>query len=125
MMARNDQARQIVIDGKTYELSVDASLQSSAIRALGGQPELDEKVDSLSLPKRPFWLKTIIQLLRVYRLRISPRLGKRCLFEPSCSRYSELAFRQKGFVGGIRLTLGRLHRCHPGNGGVDTHDLEI
>ncbi|WP_375445142.1 membrane protein insertion efficiency factor YidD [uncultured Fibrella sp.] len=61
----------------------------------------------------------INKLLRWYRLRISPRLGQRCVYEPSCSRYAELAFRKHGFYTGLSLTINRLKRCKPGLGGTD------
>ncbi|HCQ16660.1 MAG TPA: membrane protein insertion efficiency factor YidD, partial [Cryomorphaceae bacterium] len=47
------------------------------------------------------------------------RLGNRCVFDPSCSHYAEQAFREKGFFKGVKLTLIRLRRCNPSNGGTD------
>ena len=58
--------------------------------------------------------------LRAYRVLISPLLGPRCRFYPSCSRYAEIAVRSHGSVKGGWLALRRLARCHPWNpGGVD------
>ncbi|HLG20711.1 MAG TPA: membrane protein insertion efficiency factor YidD [Bdellovibrionota bacterium] len=55
-----------------------------------------------------------------YRIFLSPILGPRCRFHPSCSRYAEEAIRQHGFLRGLILSLGRLVRCHPWNdGGFD------
>jgi putative component of membrane protein insertase Oxa1/YidC/SpoIIIJ protein YidD len=101
------------------ELRVDPSLAPSVMRAFCGTTALDAEVDALPLPQKPLWLRTFVRLLRWYRSAISPHLGQRCGFEPSCSRYSELAFRQFGFVRGAAATIDRLRRCRPGTGGVD------
>ena len=61
-----------------------------------------------SLPK-----KTLIFLVKAYRLLISPSLGSNCRFEPSCSAYSLQALDQHGAATGSYLTLRRLARCHP------------
>jgi len=59
-------------------------------------------------------------LIRIYQLTISPLLGPRCRFYPSCSRYAYEAFRVHGALRGAMLTTRRLLRCHPWNpGGID------
>lgn len=59
-------------------------------------------------------------LLLVYRYTLSPMLGPRCRFEPSCSRYATQALREHGLFRGSWLTLRRLSRCHPWHeGGYD------
>ena len=63
----------------------------------------------------------ILGALRVYRVLISPLLGPRCRFYPSCSHYAEIAVRRHGALKGSWLTAQRLARCHPWNpGGVDS-----
>ena len=57
--------------------------------------------------------RTLIFLVKAYRLLISPSLGSNCRFEPSCSAYSLQALDQHGAVTGSYLTLRRLARCHP------------
>jgi uncharacterized protein len=58
--------------------------------------------------------------IRVYQFTISPLLGQRCRFYPSCSQYAVLAIENHGVLRGTWLALRRLVRCHPGNpGGVD------
>lgn len=59
----------------------------------------------------------LIGLVRVYQLVLSPRLGSRCRFHPSCSSYGIDALRTHGALKGTLLTVGRLGRCNPWNGG--------
>jgi putative membrane protein insertion efficiency factor len=59
-------------------------------------------------------------LIRGYQLAISPLLGPRCRFYPSCSEYALEALAVHGFFKGLRLTLTRILRCHPWHpGGLD------
>lgn len=51
--------------------------------------------------------------IRVYQLVVSPLLGPRCRFYPSCSSYAVTALRRHGPVRGTGLALWRLLRCHP------------
>ena len=57
--------------------------------------------------------RLLIALLRFYKRFISPLLGPRCRFVPSCSEYSMDAIRLHGPLRGSWLTLRRLGRCHP------------
>jgi putative membrane protein insertion efficiency factor len=58
--------------------------------------------------------------IRLYQLLVSPFLGPRCRFYPSCSQYAVEAIQKHGAVRGIALALTRLMRCHPWHpGGVD------
>jgi putative membrane protein insertion efficiency factor len=62
----------------------------------------------------------ILQLIRVYRLLLSPWLGNNCRFHPSCSHYAEQAIREHGALMGSWLTFKRLGKCHPWHeGGLD------
>jgi uncharacterized protein len=55
-----------------------------------------------------------------YRRLISPFLGQRCRFYPSCSAYAVTAIETHGVVRGLWLAVRRIARCHPWNpGGVD------
>lgn len=62
----------------------------------------------IALPQR-----TLLSLVRGYRLLLSPWLGSSCRFEPSCSTYALQALEQHGAVSGSYLTLHRIARCHP------------
>lgn len=64
--------------------------------------------------------RLILLLLRVYRMAISPLLGPRCRYYPSCSAYATTAIERFGALRGGRLAAGRVLRCHPWHpGGVD------
>ncbi len=103
----------------TYELNVDERLRPSIERQLSGTTKMDVKINSLPIPEKPFLVRASVLILRWYRKSVSPSLRKRCVFEPSCSHYSELAIRESGFIKGIYLTINRLHRCRPNAGGID------
>jgi uncharacterized protein len=64
------------------------------------------------------WSLTL--LVRGYQLVLSPMLGPRCRFYPSCSAYAVEAITTHGALRGTWLAGRRLLRCHPWNpGGVD------
>ncbi|WP_372017612.1 membrane protein insertion efficiency factor YidD [Pseudoxanthomonas sp. 10H] len=62
----------------------------------------------------------LILALRGYKRFVSPLLGPRCRFVPSCSEYAMQAIALHGAGRGGWLAARRLARCHPLNpGGVD------
>jgi putative membrane protein insertion efficiency factor len=64
------------------------------------------------------WL--FVGLIRLYRLTLSPFVGRSCRFRPSCSRYAEEALFVHGLFRGAALAARRLFRCHPwGGSGYD------
>jgi hypothetical protein len=55
-----------------------------------------------------------------YRRFISPLLGPRCRFAPSCSEYALAALAEHGAARGLWLAVARIARCHPFHpGGYD------
>lgn len=64
--------------------------------------------------------RILIGLIAVYRYAISPLLGPRCRFYPTCSCYAIEAIERHGPMFGSYLSLRRLLRCHPWHpGGFD------
>ena len=62
----------------------------------------------------------LVLIVRGYQLFISPLLGPRCRFHPTCSHYAIEALQTHGALKGTWLSLKRLGRCHPLNpGGYD------
>ena len=61
--------------------------------------------------------RVLIVVLRFYQRWISPALGPRCRFAPSCSQYAVDALREHGLVRGCWLAVRRVGRCHPWNPG--------
>ena len=59
-------------------------------------------------------------LIRLYQWTVSPFLGPRCRFHPSCSHYAHEAVGRFGVLAGGWLSIRRLLRCHPWHpGGLD------
>jgi uncharacterized protein len=64
--------------------------------------------------------RVLVLPIRLYQLVISPLLGPRCRFYPSCSTYAVEALQRHGALRGSWLAVRRLGRCHPWNpGGPD------
>jgi putative membrane protein insertion efficiency factor len=58
--------------------------------------------------------------IQAYRRLVSPLLGPRCKYHPTCSRYALDALREYGVVRGLVLAGWRVLRCNPwSHGGVD------
>jgi putative component of membrane protein insertase Oxa1/YidC/SpoIIIJ protein YidD len=71
----------------------------------------------LARPPRAQWSARIeLAAIGWYRATISHRLdaaGVRCRFEPSCSRFAELAIRRDGALIGTGRAAWRVMRCGP------------
>ena len=61
--------------------------------------------------------KMFLALIRVYQLVLSPMLGPRCRFHPTCSCYAHTAIERYGVLRGTWLGVRRIARCHPFNAG--------
>jgi hypothetical protein len=64
--------------------------------------------------------RLIVVVIRLYQRLVSPLLGPRCRFHPTCSEYALRAIEMNGLVRGGFQALGRIVRCGPWHpGGVD------
>jgi putative membrane protein insertion efficiency factor len=62
----------------------------------------------------------LIGPILAYRYALSPLLGPRCRFLPSCSEYAIEAIQRHGPLLGAAFALRRIARCHPlGGSGYD------
>ena len=62
----------------------------------------------------------LVGIIRLYQLTVSPLLGPRCKYYPSCSHYGLEAVRRHGAMRGFVLASWRVLRCNPwSHGGVD------
>jgi len=61
-----------------------------------------------------------VAAIRVYQRLLSPLLGARCKYHPSCSEYAAQAIDRYGILRGCILGGWRLLRCNPfSHGGYD------
>ena len=58
----------------------------------------------------------LIALIKFYQLAISPLLGPKCRFTPTCSQYAVEALKKYGIFKGTWLSIRRISRCHPWGG---------
>ena len=64
--------------------------------------------------------KIFIFLIKFYQKAISPFLGRRCRFYPTCSEDTKQAVEKYGALKGLYLGLIRILKCHPFHkGGYD------
>ncbi len=69
-------------------------------------------------------MKAIMQILsypfifviRLYQYVLSPAIGPKCRFTPTCSQYAVHALKKYGLLKGGWLALKRIARCHPAGG---------
>ena len=57
--------------------------------------------------------KILIFIIKIYQYLISPLLGSRCRFLPTCSEYFIEALKIQGLKIGIKLGVKRILKCHP------------
>ncbi|HMU71238.1 MAG TPA: membrane protein insertion efficiency factor YidD [Ferruginibacter sp.] len=57
-----------------------------------------------------------ILLIKLYQWIISPWLGQKCRYTPTCSHYAVEALKKYGPLKGLWLAIKRISRCHPWGG---------
>ena len=61
-----------------------------------------------------------IFLIKIYQWIISPWLGPKCRYTPTCSHYAVESLKKHGIFKGMWLAIKRISRCHPwGGSGYD------
>jgi len=71
------------------------------------------------------WLLKILSypfilLIKIYQKIISPLIGPKCRFTPTCSNYAIDALKKHGIFRGSWLAVKRIAKCHPwGGSGYD------
>ena len=55
----------------------------------------------------------LISLIKFYKLFISPYLGNRCRYLPTCSEYFIESLKEFGFLEGLVKGTKRILSCHP------------
>jgi hypothetical protein len=67
----------------------------------------------------------VLAPLRFYRRFISPALGPRCKYHPTCSAYAVQAIERYGILRGLVLATWRVLRCNPfSHGGYDPPEAQ-
>lgn len=70
--------------------------------------------------------KLFSALIIFYKKFISPVMGRRCIYVPSCSMYMCDAIEQYGVIRGTAKGICRLLRCNPfAKGGYDPVELNL
>ena len=69
--------------------------------------------------------KILIFIIKFYKYFISPLLGNRCRFLPTCSDYFIEALKTQGLIIGIKLGVKRIFKCHPFKKLGGSHGLDL
>ena len=72
----------------------------------------------------------LINIIKIYKIVISPHLTPSCRYLPTCSEYSIESLRTFGLLKGISKSVKRIFSCHPikvlgGGEGFDPVNKEI
>jgi putative membrane protein insertion efficiency factor len=69
-----------------------------------------ESAEELPTPSPLAW--PAVALISLYQKTFSVQQGQVCAFQPTCSHFSQEAFRKYGLLQGALMTSDRLQRCH-------------
>ena len=106
-------------DSMLFSNSSFGNLNVLAYRALHKYTPRDLLIQSLSVRELSFTRNLSVRLIRLYQSRVSPKLGNRCVFDPSCSHFAEYQIRRLGLVKALPLIFKRLLMCNASNGGTN------
>ncbi len=81
-----------------------------------GTNKSQEANGAADVAKRSLLAWCLVGFVRFYQVVISPLLGPRCRFQPTCSSYALEAIRLHGGVKGGWLAAKRIAKCHPWGG---------
>jgi len=57
--------------------------------------------------------KSLVTMIRLYQLALSPYFGQQCRFSPTCSQYTIDAINKHGAFAGVAYGVRRIGKCHP------------
>ena len=69
--------------------------------------------------------KILIFIIKIYQYFISPFLGNKCRFLPTCSEYFIGALKAHGLIIGFKLGIKRILKCHPFKKLGGSHGLDF
>lgn len=95
--------------------TADTTPQNDELQPAADHRRIEKNPDGTksSVPRCSILSGAMIFLIRIYQRAISPCFQAHCRFEPTCSHYAVEAFRKRGFLAGLLLTVWRLLRCQP------------
>ncbi len=100
---------------RAFKALIQAMRQSDTQLQAAQQPAPDNQARRTS-----FAVRGLLAMIAFYRMVLSPMLGARCRFHPTCSQYALEAIREWGALRGVLLALRRIAKCHPlHDGGSD------
>ena len=67
----------------------------------------------------------LIFIIKFYQYFISPLLGNKCRFLPTCSEYFIEALKTQGLIIGVKLGIKRILKCHPFKKLGGSHGLDL
>ena len=67
----------------------------------------------------------LIFIIKFYQYFISPLLGNKCRFLPTCSEYFIEALKTQGLIRGVKLGIKRILKCHPFKKLGGSHGLDL
>ncbi|NCW88101.1 MAG: membrane protein insertion efficiency factor YidD [Chitinophagia bacterium] len=100
------------------------SIQHSLLKwkkfSLNSIPFLQKNPTNISLFIKRILILPFLVLIKLYQWVLSPWIGPKCRYTPTCSHYTVEALQKHGLLKGLWLSIKRISRCHPwGSSGYD------